>query len=175
MPSNSKRTAPSGYFDKGRTIGFFGNINIGWDNRYIADFSLRTDGSSRFGRDNQFAPFWSVGLAWNVNREKFWTGTGSMKIRASVGSVGSSKFSADQALTRFVYNSDGEYNGIYGAELLQYGNTALKWQNTLKYNLGFGYDSMEKHHHLKFRCLSGTYGKPIDGCRRGPFHRIYLL
>ena len=59
-----------------------------------------------------------------------------MKIRASVGSVGSSKFSADQALTRFVYNSDGEYNGIYGAELLQYGNTALKWQNTLKYNLG---------------------------------------
>ena len=131
-----KNGKPSGYFDKGRTIGFFGNINIGWDNRYIADFSLRTDGSSRFGRDNQFAPFWSVGLAWNVNREKFWTGTGSMKIRASVGSVGSSKFSADQALTRFVYNSDGEYNGIYGAELLQYGNTALKWQNTLKYNLG---------------------------------------
>lgn len=131
-----KNGKPSGYFDKGRTIGFLGNINIGWDNRYIADFSLRTDGSSRFGRDNQFAPFWSVGLAWNVNREKFWTGEGSLKIRASVGSTGSSKFNADQALTRFIYNSDGEYNGIYGAELSQYGNTALKWQNTLKYNIG---------------------------------------
>lgn len=131
-----KNGKPSGYFDKGRTIGFLGNINIGWDNRYIADFSIRTDGSSRFGRDNQFAPFWSVGLAWNVNREKFWTGMGSMKIRASVGSTGSNKFSADQALTRFIYNSDGEYNGIYGAELSQYGNTALKWQNTLKYNIG---------------------------------------
>lgn len=131
-----KNGKPTGYFDKGRTIGFLGNINIGWDNRYIADFSIRTDGSSRFGRDNQFAPFWSVGLAWNVNREEFWTGTGSMKIRASVGSTGSTKFSADQAMTRFIYNSDGEYNGIYGAELSQYGNTALKWQNTLKYNVG---------------------------------------
>lgn len=131
-----KNGKPSGYFDKGRTIGFLGNINIGWDNRYIADFSLRMDGSSRFGRDNQFAPFWSVGLAWNVNREKFWTGMGSMKIRASVGSTGSNKFSADQAMTRFIYNSDGLYNGIYGAELSQYGNTALKWQNTLKYNVG---------------------------------------
>ena len=127
---------PSGYFDKGRTIGFLGNINLGWDNRYIVDFSIRTDGSSRFGSDNQFAPFWSVGLAWNVNRENFWQGVGTMKIRASVGSVGSSNFNADQAMTRFIYNSDGEYNGIYGAVLSQYGNTALKWQNTLKYNVG---------------------------------------
>ena len=127
---------PSGYFDKGRTIGFLGNINLGWDNRYIVDFSLRTDGSSRFGSDHQFAPFWSVGLAWNVNRENFWQGVGTMKIRASVGSVGSSNFNADQAMTRFIYNSDGEYNGIYGAVLSQYGNTALKWQNTLKYNVG---------------------------------------
>ena len=127
---------PSGYFDKGRTIGFLGNINLGWDNRYIVDFSLRTDGSSRVGSDNQFAPFWSVGLAWNVNRENFWQGVGTMKIRASVGSVGSSNFNADQAMTRFIYNSDGEYNGIYGAVLSQYGNTALKWQNTLKYNVG---------------------------------------
>ncbi len=127
---------PSGYFDKGRTVGFLGNINLGWDNRYIVDFSLRTDGSSRFGRDNQFAPFWSVGFAWNVNREAFWNGMGTMKVRASVGSVGSSNFDADQALTRFVYNSDSEYNGIYGATLSQYGNTALRWQNTLKYNVG---------------------------------------
>lgn len=127
---------PSGYFDKGRTVGFLGNINLGWDNRYIIDFSLRTDGSSRFGSDNQFAPFWSVGFAWNVNRENFWQGIGTMKIRASVGSVGSSNFDADQAMTRFIYNSDSEYNGIYGATLSQYGNTALKWQNALKYNIG---------------------------------------
>lgn len=131
-----KSGKPSGLFDKGRTIGFLGNLNVGWDNRYIADLSLRMDGSSRFGRDQQFAPFWSVGVAWNVNREKFWTGSGNMKIRASVGSVGSTKFDADQAMTRFVYDSDSEYNGIYGAVLSAYGNPTLKWQNILKYNIG---------------------------------------
>lgn len=132
----AKNSKPSGSFDKGKTIGFLGNINIGWDNRYIADFSFRTDGSSRFGREQRFAPFWAAGIAWNVNREKFWTGSGNMKIRASVGSTGTTNFSPDQAMTRFVYNSDSEYNGIYGAVVSAYGNPSLKWQNVLKYNAG---------------------------------------
>lgn len=131
-----KNSKPTGSFDKSKSIGFFGNVNLNWDNRYIVDVSYRTDGSSRFGRESRFAPFWSVGAAWNVNREKFWVGSGFMKIRASVGSTGSTKFSADQALTRFVFNSDSEYNGIYGGVINAYGNPALKWQNVMKYNVG---------------------------------------
>lgn len=131
-----KSGKPSGSFDKSKSVGFIAYANFGWDNRYIADFSFRSDGSSRFGRDSRFAPFWAVGMAWNVNREKFWTGSGSMKVRASVGSTGSNKFSADQALTRFIYSNDSEYNGVYGAVISAYGNPALKWQNVLKYNAG---------------------------------------
>lgn len=131
-----KSSAPSGSFDKARSIGFFGNANFIWDNRYILDLSYRTDGSSRFGRDSRFAPFWSVGTAWNVNREKFWKGNGYMKLRASAGSTGSTNFSADQALTRFVYSNNSEYNGVYGAVLNAFGNPKLKWQNVMKYNLG---------------------------------------
>lgn len=131
-----KNGKPSGNFDKSKSVGFFGNLNLGWDNRYIADFTYRTDGSSRFGRDQRFAPFWSVGMAWNVNREKFWTGSGNMKVRASVGSTGTTNFSADQALTRFLYDSNSEYNGVYGAVISAYGNPSLKWQNVLKYNVG---------------------------------------
>ncbi|MEG2277987.1 MAG: SusC/RagA family TonB-linked outer membrane protein [Odoribacter sp.] len=131
-----KNGTPSGRFDKGKSIGFLGNLNVGWDNRYIADFSFRTDGSSRFGRDQRFAPFWSVGFAWNVEREKFWTGSGNMKVRGSVGSTGSTNFSADQAMTRFIYDSDSEYNGVYGAVISAYGNSALRWQSVLKYNVG---------------------------------------
>ena len=107
-----KNSKPTGYFDKSRLVGFFGNANMNWDNRYILDVTYRTDGSSRFGRKSRFAPFWSVGAAWNINQENFWTGSGYMKLRASVGSTGSTNFSADQALTRFTYNSDNEYNGI---------------------------------------------------------------
>lgn len=131
-----KSSQPTGSFDKSKSIGFFGNLNLNWDNRYIADFTYRTDGSSRFGRESRFAPFWAIGTAWNVNRESFWTGSGYMKVRASVGSVGSTNFSADQALTRFIYNNDSEYNGIYGGVINAYGNPALKWQNVLKYNVG---------------------------------------
>lgn len=129
-------STPSGSLDRAKSIGFFGNANFNWDNRYILDFTYRTDGSSRFGRESRFAPFWAVGAAWNVNREKIWTQSGYMKIRGSVGSTGSTNFSADQALTRFVYSNNSEYNGIYGAVINAYGNPALKWQNVMKYNIG---------------------------------------
>ena len=129
-------STPSGSLDRAKSIGFFGNANLNWDNRYILDFTYRTDCSSRFGRESRFAPFWAVGAAWNVNREKFWTQSGYMKIRGSVGSTGSTNFSADQALTRFVYSNNSEYNGIYGAVINAYGNPALKWQNVMKYNIG---------------------------------------
>lgn len=131
-----KGSTPSGSLDRAKSIGFFGNANLNWDNRYILDFTYRTDGSSRFGRESRFAPFWAVGAAWNVNREKFWTGSGYMKLRGSVGSTGSTNFSADQALTRFVYSNNSEYNGIYGAIVNAYGNPSLKWQNVMKYNIG---------------------------------------
>lgn len=131
-----KNSTPSGRFDKSKSVGFFGQVNLTWDNRYIIEGSYRTDGSSRFGRDSRFAPFWAASAAWNVNREKFWTGNGYMKIRASVGSTGSTNFSADQALTRFIFNNSSEYNGLYGGVISAYGNPALKWQNVLKYNLG---------------------------------------
>lgn len=130
---NSK---PSGSFDKSRLIGFFANMNVGYQNRYFVDVSFRTDGSSRFGKDSRFAPFWSVGAAWNVNREKWWNSTATMKVRASIGSTGSVNFSADQAITKYQYNSEYEYNGLYGAQLLGYGNPSLRWQNTIQNNIG---------------------------------------
>ncbi len=130
---NSK---PSGNFDKSRMMGFFANANIGYENKYYLDLSFRTDGSSRFGKESRFAPFWSVGAAWNVNKEKWWNNDGTLKVRASTGSTGSVNFSADQAITKYQYNSAYEYNDVYGAQLLGYGNPALKWQNTIQNNIG---------------------------------------
>lgn len=128
---------PTGSYDKSRMAGFFANLNIGYDNRYFLEGSFRADGSSRFGRNSRFAPFWSVGAAWNLNHEDWWKDKQStMKLRGSVGSTGTTNFSADQALTKYEYSNDSEYNGTYGAVLMGYGNPSLKWQNTLQYNLG---------------------------------------
>lgn len=133
-----ENAVPGGTYDKSRLVGFFVNLNYGWDSRYFLDVSYRTDGSSKFGRDSRFAPFWSVGMAWNVHKEKFWAGDAknALKIRASVGTTGATNFSSSQALTLYKYDFQKEYNGYYGVDLKGYGNPRLKWQSTDNYNAG---------------------------------------
>lgn len=133
-----EKTKPFGNYDKSRLVGFFGNANYGYDNRYFLDLSYRTDGSSKFGKNSRFAPFWSAGVAWNADKEHFWHShpKNSLKVRFSVGKSGSVNFSSSQALTTYRYNFNNEYNGYYGVELDGYGNKNLKWQNTLAYNWG---------------------------------------
>ncbi len=133
-----ENAVPGGAYDKSRLVGFFVNLNYGWDSRYFLDVSYRTDGSSKFGRDSRFAPFWSVGVAWNVHKEKFWAGNAknALKIRASVGTTGATNFSSSQALTLYKYDFQKEYNGYYGVDLKGYGNPRLKWQSTDNYNAG---------------------------------------
>lgn len=119
-------------------IGFFTNVNYGYGNRYFLDFSFRSDGSSKFGRNSRFAPFWSLGVAWNVHNESFWHAheKNALKLRASVGSTGTTNFSSTQALTTYLYDFSREYNGNFGVSLAGYGNSSLKWQTTLSYNVG---------------------------------------
>ena len=75
-------------------VSFFGRGEYNYDNRYYADFSLRTDGSSRFGVKGRWATFWSVGLMWNLLNEKFmkgceWLTTAQLAI--STGTSGNSE------------------------------------------------------------------------------------
>lgn len=136
--SFEENSNPNGIYDKSRLVGFFGNVNYGYDNRYFLDLSFRTDGSSKFGRNSRFAPFWSVGVAWNVHKEAFWSGNekNALKLRASVGSTGTTNFSSTQALTTYNYDFSKVYNGVFGVSLAGYGNPDLKWQNTISYNVG---------------------------------------
>ena len=131
-------TKPGGNYDKSRLIGFFGNLNYGYDSRYFVDLSYRTDGSSKFGRNSRFAPFWSLGGAWNVHKENWWRAApkNSLKFRASAGSTGTTNFSSAQALSTYITSFTNEYNNIYGVNLVGYGNPNLKWQNTISYNAG---------------------------------------
>ena len=132
-----KDKTPRGISDKSRMIGFFGNLNYGYDNRYFIDLSYRTDGSSKFGKNSQFAPFWSAGFAWNLHKEHWWDNEfNTLKLRGSLGSTGSVNFPSSQALTTYQFSSNSKYNGIFGAELIAFGNKSLKWQNTFSYNAG---------------------------------------
>ena len=92
---------PTGSENITRRMGIVGNLNYSFDDRYYVDFAYRTDGSSQFGKDKKFAPFYSAGIGWNIHNEKFMKSVDfidRLKLRTSYGQTGSQNFSAYQAI-----------------------------------------------------------------------------
>lgn len=130
---------PSGSESVSRRIGFTGNLNYTYNNRYFADFSYRMDGSSQFGSSSKFAPFWSAGLGWNLHKEAFIMKSeiiNNLRVRASYGETGSQQFSPYQALATYEYFTGDRYMFWNGAALKGLGNPDLKWQVTKQTNFG---------------------------------------
>lgn len=130
---------PSGSEDLSASLGGFLAANFMWKNRYVLDGSYRVSGSSKFGSDHRYAPFWSVGAGWNIHNEEFakklgWINT--LRLRGSYGYTGSVKFSSYQAVTTYKYNSDYLSNTGVGAIPMGMANPDLKWQTTKKLNVG---------------------------------------
>ncbi len=157
-----KNTRASSNESLTRSVGFFGNLNYIYDNRYFLDASGRYDGSSRFGADNKFAPFWSVGAGWNIHNEKFWpknTGIDLMKLRYSYGVTGNQEFSAYQAKTMYQFRTDRLYGTLTPVTLMGYGNPELKWQTQYQSNIGIDFGLAKSR--LKF--TFNYYHKRTEG------------
>lgn len=134
-----KNGRPYGSDGNSRSVGFLANASYSYDNRYLMDASFRMDGSSKFGVDSRYAPFWSLGLGWNVHKETFMRGVkgiNQLKLRASYGQTGSQNFNSYMALRTYGYLVDERYRTGVGAVLLALGNSDLQWQKTPKINLG---------------------------------------
>ena len=134
-----KNGVPSGTEELSRRVGFTGNVNYIYDNRYYMDLSFRVDGSSLFGTKNKFAPFWSAGIGWNLHNEKFMEKqdiVNNFRIRGSYGETGSQQFSSYQALSTFQSYTGKRYIIWNGSELMGLGNEKLKWQVTKQLNGG---------------------------------------
>lgn len=144
---------PSGDYEVSRLMGIVANFNYGYDDRYLVDFSVRSDGSSMFGADKRWGTFGSVGLGWNIHNESWLKGSpwvNLLKIRGSWGTTGGQNFYPYQAMMMFSYKDDmlnvkededkmlsgHGYDGFIGALLKAYGNNDLKWQRTEKLNVG---------------------------------------
>lgn len=136
----AKDQKPGGSESLSRAMGLTGNVNYIYDNRFFADASLRMDGSSQFGKNNRMAPFWSAGLGWNLHNEAFLKDSRiieRLKLRGSAGITGSQNFDAYQALSTYRYYTNDRYFSWNGAYLLGLGNEDLRWQQALKYDIGF--------------------------------------
>ena len=131
--------APKGYKDVTRIVGVTGNVNYTFDNRYFIDLSYRMDGSSKFGSNDRFAPFWSAGLGWNLHNEKWIKAVkpiNTLRLRGSYGITGSQDFTTESIYTSYKYTSGSRYLGWTSASMMGLGNPDLTWQKTKELNIG---------------------------------------
>ena len=132
--------SPTYYENTSRSMNGYFNLGYSFDDRYLMDFSLRENGSSVFGASKRYIGTWSVGLGWNLHKERFiadhLTWIDFLKLRASIGNPGNQNFSSSKTLTTFNFQlASMNYFGM-GAVLNQLGNPDLDWQITLDKNIG---------------------------------------
>lgn len=128
-----------------RALGFVFTLNYSWKQRYAIDYSMRIDASSQFGENNRFAPFWSAGLRWNMDKETFIRKLGvfdELIVRGSYGITGSQGFSPYQSLQMYTYSGmmkTYRSSDVIGTKLYSIGNPDLKWQKTKNYNVSLDF------------------------------------
>jgi TonB-linked SusC/RagA family outer membrane protein len=137
-------------------LSYFGRVNYDYSLRYFLTFSIRADASSKFGADNRWGYFPSVGLGWQVKEEKFlrdvkWID--NLKVRSSIGLTGNQNGIND-------YASLGLWGGGYnylnqpGISPEQLENPSLKWESTLQSDLGFDMSVLNNRISLSFDVYS---------------------
>jgi TonB-linked SusC/RagA family outer membrane protein len=124
---------------KNALLSYFAIINYGFRNRYFLTLGARTDGSSRFGENNRFANFGSIGASWIVSEEDFMAGLKSsvfneLKFKVSYGSAGN-QAGIGSYQARELYGR-GVYNGVSGLQQTQLANPDLRWEKRTTFNTG---------------------------------------
>ena len=123
-----------------RSIGAVLTAGYSYMYRYSFDANIRVDGSSQFGRDNRFAPFWSVGFKWDVKNEQFMKSVDwldDLVLATSYGITGTQGFAPYQSRQVYSYSDLMKYylsSDATGIELVALGNNQLKWQQTATWN-----------------------------------------
>ena len=135
VPSSASTTR-----DDVAIASFFFNGQYDYDNKYYFSMSARADGSSRFGKDDRWAGFWSVGARYRISEEEFMESTrgwmDNLTIRTSYGTSGNQEVGNSWYASRDLFGFGYNYNGLPGSAHSQRGNSKLKWEQTNKFNIG---------------------------------------
>jgi len=117
---------------------FYTRADINYKNRYSLTGSYRREGSSKFGTDQPFGNFYSMGLAWNIDEEDFFKKQhifSSAKFRTSYGSVGNSNGLGNYS-AQITAGYGFTYGGLPGQNFNTIGNTALTWETSKPFDIG---------------------------------------
>jgi TonB-dependent starch-binding outer membrane protein SusC len=159
---NSTSATANGTASESALISYLGRVNYSYDDRYLATATIRRDGSSRFGKTNQYGNFPSLALAWKLNNESFFKNwnqelINTAKIRIGWGKVGNqniSNYAYQSVLTsaaQYAYlfgTPEKLYQGVVAVAL---GNANIKWESTESTNIG-----------IDLECLNGKLNLSAD-------------
>lgn len=142
-------------------ISMFGKADYIYSDKYLASFTIRRDGSSRFGSTNRYATFPAFSAGWRISQEDFMEGTqdivSDLKLRAGWGQTGNQEIDnyANRTLiianyigetgagvnTGTAYDITGDDSGMLpsGYQLIQRANDEIKWETTTQTNIGLDY------------------------------------
>jgi TonB-linked SusC/RagA family outer membrane protein len=148
-------------------LSYIGRFNYNFRSKYLLSLAYRRDGSSRFGRNNQWGNFPSVSVGWIVSDESFLKNhrhINFLKLRASYGRVGNDNIGEYTHLSS-VANSDYVFNNqvVPGRSLAGIGNAALTWESSSSYNLGLDLDLLKGRISFTY----DYYWKKTDGLLYG--------
>ena len=141
--------ASAGPWDVATLASLFGRASYNYDERYMAQFTIRRDGSSKFGSNNHYATFPSFSLGWNVTNEKFMEPVkgvmNNMKVRFSWGKNGNENignfmyaaFTSGTGNSNYIFGTDPTRN--IGTRVGSPANPDLKWEESVQTDIGLDF------------------------------------
>ncbi len=141
LDGGTQNDAVSGSAEETKLQSFFGRLNYNYADRYLFEFNVRRDGSSRLPSNNRYATFPSLSGAWIMTNEKFMQGIDwltNLKLRASWGKLG------NQEIGNYAYTETLSAQGSYyfgdtkyiGMKTSKIANENIKWETTTITDLG---------------------------------------
>ena len=143
---NDMKWVESGSIETIRNISFYGRASYSFNSRYMLQATVRRDGSSVFGKDNQWGTFPSVSVAWNITEEEFMKNQNvldNLKLRLGYGVSGNAMgFGAYTPVA--TYGSTGNVmNDYVTLNATKLANPDLKWESTGMFNVGIDYGFLQ--------------------------------
>ena len=132
---------------------FFGRLNLNWQEKYLFEFNLRADGSSRFSKDNRWGYFPSASAAWRIDQEKFMEGVlggnlSNLNLRLSYGALGNNSVGNYDYQSLYTTSGNNYVLGnlmVPGLALAAISNSALTWESTKVFNVGLDFGFFNNH------------------------------
>jgi TonB-linked SusC/RagA family outer membrane protein len=129
-------------------FSLFAKVNYSFNDKYLVDFTIRRDGSSRFGPENRFAVFPAFSVGWRMSSESFMSGvswTDDLKLRVGWGQMGNQNIAADNQYSTYrthpwqsSYDIAGSNTAtVAGFDTGRFGNPFGQWETTTTLNAGF--------------------------------------